>query len=46
MANEPPKVLLRGEESDGRVAIVALSGGGRRLTTMTSTKLSTWWKAS
>ncbi len=29
MANEPPRVLLRSEESDGRVAIVALSGGGR-----------------
>ena len=29
MPNEPPKVLLRGEESDGQVAIVDLSGGGR-----------------
>jgi quercetin dioxygenase-like cupin family protein len=29
MADEPPKVLLRGEESDGQVAIVDLSGGGR-----------------
>jgi quercetin dioxygenase-like cupin family protein len=29
MANEPPKVLLRSEESDGQVAIVDLSGGGR-----------------
>jgi quercetin dioxygenase-like cupin family protein len=28
MPNEPPKVLLRGEESDGQVAIVDLSGGG------------------
>jgi quercetin dioxygenase-like cupin family protein len=26
---ESPKVLLRGEESDGQVAIVDLSGGGR-----------------
>jgi quercetin dioxygenase-like cupin family protein len=29
MPNEPPKVLLRSEESDGQVAIVDLSGGGR-----------------
>jgi len=29
MPNEPPKVVLRGEESDGQVAIVDLSGGGR-----------------
>jgi quercetin dioxygenase-like cupin family protein len=29
MPNEPPRVLLHGEESDGQVAIVDLSGGGR-----------------
>ena len=29
MPNEPPKVLLRSEESGGQVAIVDLSGGGR-----------------
>jgi quercetin dioxygenase-like cupin family protein len=29
MANDPPKVLLRSEESHGHVAIVELSGGGR-----------------
>ena len=29
MAHEPPKVLLRSEESDGHIAIVELSGGGR-----------------
>jgi quercetin dioxygenase-like cupin family protein len=29
MADNAPKVLLRSEESDGQVAIVELSGGGR-----------------
>ena len=29
MANDPPKVLLRSEQSDGHVALVELTGGGR-----------------
>ena len=29
MAHDPPKVLLRCEESGGHIAIVELSGGGR-----------------
>jgi quercetin dioxygenase-like cupin family protein len=29
MADDAPKVLLRGEESDGHIAVVYLGGGGR-----------------
>jgi quercetin dioxygenase-like cupin family protein len=29
MANNPPKVLLRSEQSDGHIAVVELTGGAR-----------------